>query len=633
MLAINATDLSNIRPVGGNAIRTVIVLGLDGLEPTIVERLLEAGELPHLASLRRQGGYTRVATTYPAQTPVAWSSFATGTNPGGHGIFDFIRRDPTTYRPELGLCRYVERRAFLPPKAENLRRGMPLWARLSQAGVPSAVLRCPCTFPAQPLRGRMLSGMGVPDVRGGFGTPTFYTSGEAVETRESEEVVDVRLRADGAADTVLIGPRHPTTGADVTVPLRLEVDAAERVVRIHSDGRPRTLEVRQGQWSDWLRVKFRVGILQSITGVVRFHLVQLEPLLALYASPLNFDPRVPVFPISAPWDYAGELAAELGMFYTAGMVEDHTGLNNGRIDEAAFLDQCESVLAERERMMTYELERLDGGFFYCLYDTPDRVQHMFWRFREPEHPANVGTMSAEWCGVIDDHYQRCDAIVGRALDFADDRTLVIVLSDHGFGSFQRQFNVNTWLYQNGFLALKKGARPGDTAGDLLQGVDWSRTKAYGLGFAGIYLNLDGREAEGIVSREAAAEVTAAIVGGLTGLRDPSRGRPAIRSVMRREDVYSGAYAEESPDLVINFAGGYRTSSHSALGGVSEQGFEDNVQRWSGDHVLDPELVPGVLFLNRPFDAHGVRLVDMAPTILDALGVEPGPEMEGRSVRP
>lgn len=617
--------------MGRHSIRTVLVLGLDGLEPTIVERLLEAGELPHLASLRRRGGYARLATTYPAQTPVAWSSFATGTNPGAHGIFDFIRRDPTTYRPALGLCRYVERSAFLPPKAENLRRGAPLWTHLSQAGVPSAVLRCPCTFPAESLHGRMLSGMGVPDLRGGFGTPTFYSSATAVEARESEQVVHVPVSDRGSVETVLVGPRHPTTGADVTVPLRLEVDDGERLVRILSDGHPRALEAREGQWSDWLRVKFKMGMVQSMTGIVRFLLVRLEPRFELYASPMNFDPKLPVFPISSPWDYAGELASELGTFYTTGMVEDHTGLNNGRIDEAAFLDQCETVLAERERMMTHEMERLDGGFLYCLYDTPDRVQHMFWRFREPEHPANAGAMSAEWCGVIDDHYRRCDAIVGRALEYADDRTLVIVLSDHGFGSFQRRFNVNAWLHENGFLALKNGARRGEGTGDLLQSVDWSRTKAYGLGFAGIYLNLEGREAEGIVSRDAATEVADAIAGGLKGLSDPGRGQPAIRSVMRREEVYAGAYAGEAPDLLINFAGGYRTSSLSALGGISEEMLEDNVQRWSGDHVLDPELVPGVLFMNRSFDTRLVSLLDMAPSILAALGVEPGPEMEGRSL--
>lgn len=608
-----------------------MVLGLDGLEPTIVERLMEAGELPHLASLRTTGGYGRLATTHPAQTPVAWSSFATGVNPGGHGVFDFIRRDPGAYRPELALHRYAERSPFLPPKAENLRRGTPVWTLLTEAGIPSVVLRCPCTYPAESLKGRMLSGMGVPDLRGGFGTPTFYSSGATVEAHESERVIRVKLGGDGVADTVLPGPRNPRTRTDVSVPLRLEVDAQRGLVRVRSGGQPRVLNVWEGRWSDWLRLRFKVGMLQSVAGQVRFHLVRLAPELELYASPVNFDPKLPPFPISSPWDYAGELARELGPFYTAGMAEDHTGLNNGRFDEAAFLDQCELVLQERERMMTYELERLESGLFYCLYDTPDRVQHMFWRFREPEHPANRGAATDEWRDVIDDHYRRCDALVGRTLEFADDGTLVIVLSDHGFGSFQRGFNVNTWLHQNGFLALKNGEAPGRESGDLLRSVDWSRTKAYGLGFAGVYLNVVGREAEGIVSPDATGPLEDAIVAGLAGLQDRARGHQAIRGVVRRREVYAGPYAQESPDLLINFASGYRTSAWSALGGVAEEVFQDNTQRWSGDHVLDPTIIPGVLFMNRPFQSVGVSMMDVAPTILDAMGLQNGPAMEGRSV--
>ena len=143
--------------------------------PRIVSRLLEAGQLPNLARLKEQGGFTRVATTRPAQTPVAWSTFATGTNPGGHGIFDFLRRNPKNYLPELALNRYEQKNAFLPPKAVNLRRGTPVWELLAAAGKSSTVLRCPCTYPPDRVRGQMLSGMGVPDLRGGLGTSTFYT--------------------------------------------------------------------------------------------------------------------------------------------------------------------------------------------------------------------------------------------------------------------------------------------------------------------------------------------------------------------------------------------------------------------------------------------------------------------------
>ncbi len=611
--------------------RTVVAIGLDGLEPKIVEPLLAAGALPHLRSLAEAGGYSRIATTYPAQTPVAWSTFATGTNPGGHGIFDFIRRDPATYLPEVALNRYVQKNAFLPPRAENMRRGTPFWELLSVAGIPSSVIRHPCTYPPDNLKGRMLSGMGVPDVRGSFGTPTFFTSDHDAKADESEFVVPVLIDVNGNGETALVGPRDPKSGKDVTYPIGLKVDHFDNKVTITSRGDPNMLEVRVGEWSDWLKVKFKLGRLQAVVGMVRFYLMKVDTRFELYASPTNFDPKSPLFPISAPWDYARELAGELGNYYTTGMVEEHTGLNNGRIDEAAYLAQCEHVLDERESMMVYELERLEEGLFYCLYDTPDRVQHMFWRFHEPNHPGNPTGRNNEWVGVIEDHYRRCDTIVGKALQYADDETLVLALSDHGFGSYRREFHVNTWLLENGFLSLKNGVDAGEGAGDLLQNVDWEKTKAYSVGFAGVYLNVQGREATGILSHGSAEDVQAAIIAGLTGLRDSQSGLTPVRSVKRRSEVYVGDYAVESPDLVINFAEGYRASSTTALGGIPSEVFEDNVRPWSGDHVVDPDLVPGVFFSSRPFRNGSVNMLDMAPTILNALGISKGPKMEGSSI--
>jgi predicted AlkP superfamily phosphohydrolase/phosphomutase len=605
------------------------------LDARIVSRLLEADQLPNLARLKKQGGFARVATTRPAQTPVAWSTFATGTNPGGHGIFDFLRRNPKTYLPELALNRYEQKNAFLPPKAVNLRRGVPLWEVLATAGKSSTVLRCPCTYPPDSVRGQMLSGMGVPDLRGGLGTSTFYTTSEAVTPRESENVVRPQPAGDRVFTTRLIGPRNPKGGGDLQIEVSLKVDPAARRLTLQSEGTPRELEVRQGQWSDWLRVKFKVGLLQSIRGMVRFYLVDCEPELALYASPINFDPHSPPFAISEPPEYAGEIARRIGLFYTTGMVEDHAGLNNERISEQAYLDQCEIVWREREKMMLDELEAFKQGFFYCLFDTPDRIQHMFWRFTEPDHPANRGLPpSAEFAQVIDDCYRRCDAVVGKALEFSDDDTLFIALSDHGFNSFRRGVNINTWLHDNGFLALREGVRPGEAAGDLLRQVDWSRTKAYALGLAGIYLNLKGREEQGIVTPEEVEPLKAALARGLTSLPDPEHSNtPTIRRVHPREAIYNGPYLEEAPDLMVDFAPGYRISWSSSMGGIAEKLFEDNVKKWSGDHIIDPEHVPGVLFMNRPFRLEGARLLDLAPTILAALGVPKGPAMEGESLLP
>ena len=538
---------------------------------------------------------------------MAWSTFATGTNPGGHGIFDFLRRNPKNYLPELALNRYEQKNAFLPPKAVNLRRGVPVWEVLAAAGKSSTVLRCPCTYPPDRVRGQMLSGMGVPDLRGGLGTSTFYTSSDAVTARESEQVVRPQPAGEGVFTTYLIGPRNPKGGGDLRIEVTLKIDPEGRSVVLQSEGTPRELIIRQGEWSDWLRVKFKVGLLQSIRGMMRFYLQSCEPELALYASPVNFDPHSPLFPISDPPEYAGELAQA-----HRPLLHDRHGRRPRGTEQRAHLR------ASVPRPVRDRLARARGddaprarscsrkGFFYCLFDTPDRIQHLFWRFTEPDHPANRGVApSADFARVIDDCYRRCDAIIGKALEFSDDETLFIALSDHGFNSFRRGVHLNTWLYDNGFLALRDGVKPGEAAGDLLRQVDWERTKAYAVGLGGIYLNFKGREEQGIVPVDEAEAIKAALVQGLTGLRDPERGNAvAIHRAQPREAVYHGPYLEEAPDILVDFAPGYRISWSSSMGGIAEGQFEDNVKKWSGDHIIDPDHVPGVLFMNRPFRLRG-----------------------------
>jgi predicted AlkP superfamily phosphohydrolase/phosphomutase len=605
------------------------VIGLDGLEPSIVGPMLDAGELPNLAKMRERGGFSTVATTNPAQTPVAWSTFATGTNPGGHGIFDFLRRDPKTYRPDIALNRYESAGAFRPPRAVNLRRGTAVWDILSTRGIDSTVIRCPASYPPDAIRGRMLSGMGVPDLRGGFGTATVYASSDSGHAMEGERLVKVDFEADGSILTQVIGPPSPKDRSDLKFPIRVQIDHDARSVTIRSEGDPSSLVVALGAWSDWLRVSFKAGVFQTVKGIVRFYLSKLGEDFELYASPVNFDPMNSAFPISHPAEFSRELAEELGLFHTTGMVEDHAGLNNGRFGELAYLDQCDLAWREREAMLLRSLDVFKSGLLYCLFDTPDRVQHMFWRFRDPNHPLHEA--DPEMARVIEDQYRRSDRMVGHALEFADDKTLVIALSDHGFGPFRRGVHLNTWLLENGLLTLKEGVKPGESAGDLLRGVDWSRTRAYSLGLGGIYLNLKGREADGIVEADDAERLKGEIARGLGGLPDPADGSTAIRGVKTRESVYSGPFVEEAPDLLVLFSKGYRASSSTSMGGVAEASFEDNRKKWSGDHIIDPSLVPGVLFMDRPFQGGSARLEDLAPTILQALGVPKGAAMEGSSL--
>jgi predicted AlkP superfamily phosphohydrolase/phosphomutase len=150
----------------------------------------------------------------------------------------------------------------------------------------------------------------------------------------------------------------------------------------------------------------------------------------------------------------------------------------------------------------------------------------------------------------------------------------------------------------------------------------------------LYLNQRGREQRGTVAPDEAETLKADIARHLTGLVDPERRAVAIRGVSTREQVYSGPFLAEAPDLIVNCAEGYRISWSSVRGGISDgPQFEDNTRKWAGDHIVDPLLVPGVLLMNLSFRAAGARLVDMAPTILHALGLPAAPAMEGRSLLP
>ena len=613
--------------------KKVIVIGLDGLEPSIVESMMGQEELPHLARMRREGFYGRLKTTYPAQTPVAWSSFATGTNPGAHGIFDFLRRDPQTYQPDFALSRFEPpKNLFARPRVVNQRRGVPLWQLLTEAGIPSTVLRCPCTFPPDPILGRMLAGVGVPDLRGSQGKGTFYTQDNQAPAKAGEPVV--HLDSGAEFDTHVTGPRNSpgNRSGNADCKIRVQADPAARklIIQIHKP--PSTLEIPVGTWSPWVRLQFRLSAIQSVSGIVRFYVRQIAPHVEFYASPVNFDPGAPLFPISSPGDYAKELAEKIGLYSTLGMAEDHSGLEDGRFDEDAFLAQCDLVLAEREKMAFFELGRFTDGLLFVLFDTPDRVQHMLWRFRDPECPGFDRDRALEFGCRIEERLRRYDAFVGRVQEMADRDTLIIVLSDHGFGNFRRAFHVNTWLLENGLLALKRNREPEEDEAEAFSAVDWSRTSAYALGLGGIYLNLKGREREGILEEGGEAErVCRSIQKGLSGLSDPVSHRTAVRRVLRREEIYSGAYAADSPDLLLACAPGFRVSWQTALGGIPRGLFEDNTRRWSGDHIIDPEAVPGILFMNRTAEHDRADMLDMAPTILNYLGVARHESMEGCSL--
>lgn len=618
----------------------VVVLGLDGLSPVIVERMMAQGMLPNFHRLAQQGAYRRLATTNPALSPVAWASFATGTNPGQHGLFDFLRRDPTTYLPDWAMTDvqsspWVFRLGPVKitlgtPRLMAHRKGVAFWQVASAARVPAVILRCPATFPPDKIRGRMLSGLGVPDLRGTQGTFTFYTTAAPTGQQDLGGRVVHVTPSKGVIETAIVGPRNTTVtpAVDVTLPMRITVDRTQGAITVIVAGESRRLAV--GSWSQWWRFRFPLNGWHAVSGIGRFYLGALEPDLTLYLSPINFDPYAPAFSISHPPQYAGELADALGLYHTLGQAEDTWALNEGRFTPETFLEQCDTVLAEREAMWFLELTRFTQGLLVGVFDTPDRIQHMFWRMTDPGHPGYTPEGAATYGRVIETMYQRMDAIVGKTLAMIDDRTVLIVLSDHGFTTFRRVVHLNRWLERHGWLSQHPGFNVAEAP--LFQTVNWAHTQAYAVGLAGIYVNMRGRERAGAVEAGQAPVLTAAIRNALLEWRDPKTGDRVVRTVYDRDSLYHGPYVQDAPDLIIGYEDGYRASWQTALGAVPAAELDNNLKAWSGDHNVDPELVPGVFLINRPVVAAAPKIVDLAPTILQALGVPIPDTMEGQALQ-
>ena len=618
-------------------VRRVIVLGLDGQDPELTERLMDEGVLPHFARLRAEGAFRRLRTTLPAESPVAWASFQTGCNPGKHRIFDFLTPNRRSLRPELCSARVAPAPCTLrlgpyrlplgKPRITGGRRSRPFWKTLANHGVPSTILRVPITFPAEPFGGALLSAMSVPDLRGSQGTYCYFSSDPDERlVLTSGERVPVEW-VDGVARGVITGPDDSVRKGrgELRIPFEVRAGAGGDAV-LHLQGAVHSLKRRE--YTPWITLRFSTGLGLTVRGIARFHLLETDPHLKLYMTPINIDPDRPALPISHPFTYAVYLSKTQGRYATLGLAEDTSALNEGVIDEDAFLDQAHLIHAERERMFFDALDKTRSGAVVCVFDLTDRLQHMFFRHLDPAHPANRGR-DAKHGDVIRKLYVEMDGLVGRTLAAAGEDTAVLVMSDHGFKPFRRCVELNRWLYEEGLLAMR-GEEP--SGADLLGDVDWARTRAYAVGFGGIYLNLAGREARGIVQpgREAAA-VKRRIRDRLRGLTDEDEGVRPVREVYDTGEVYSGPYVDEAPDLIVGFRPGHRVGWASVTGGIGERVFEDNTRPWSGDHNFNPPDVPGMLFANRPIAAGAPSIMDIGPTVLDLLGVPAPPWCDGRSL--
>ncbi len=601
--------------------KRVVILGLDGLSPDIAEKMMADGEMPVLKKLRDEGTFSRLSTTCPGISPVAWSSFQTGVNPGKHGIFDFLAPDRKRYLAKLssvqsgtapseaGLGPF--RRTSMKPFVKLLRKSQPFWSLLKRYGIRSAVLRVPITYPPEPLDGHLLSGMCVPDLRGTQGSYTIFTEDEPQEAvtggiwRRLQKLDENRWSAE------LPGPQN-VDGEYAAVTIKLDI-SGESAVLIIDKGK---LKLKKGLLSDWFELRFRSGR-SKVRGISKFCLTEDsngKPLL--YSTALHVDPYYPSVPISHPVHYSRYLAGLYGPFATLGLAEDTWALNNGAVSEETFLEQAWSIYEERKKMFFDALERTHDGLIVCVFDTSDRIQHMFW-----------GNGSAQG-SPINEMYARMDSLIGETAEKLGTKDMLIVMSDHGFTSFHTCIDFNRWLLENDYLFLEDGVETVDTS---FRGVDWSRTRAWSMGLAGIMLNLRGREGKGIVEPgKEALSLLEEISGKLLKLEN-TNGEKVISSVYQSKSVYTGPYVSLGPDLVIGTERGYRSGWSSVTGGIGKEVLYRNERRWNGDHCHDHRLVPGTFASNVKLNTENATILDIAPTVLRALGVAAPGYMEGKSL--
>ncbi|HKR65258.1 MAG TPA: alkaline phosphatase family protein, partial [Thermoanaerobaculia bacterium] len=583
----------------------VIVVGFDGVDARYTERWMNEGKLPNLAKLRAQGTFRPLLPTTPAQTPVSWSTFSTGIDPGRTGIFDFLRRDPNTYRPVFAAFDEIEKPFLLGPRnplafagaalllfvviaailfarhrrvggfvlvvlgllaaagayfgvtkyipekvpgVVNRRQGTPFWDVAAGAGKKATVIQVPVTFPAEDFHdGHMLSGLGVPDVSGRVGKPFYFTSELDINQGKSNEfsIEVVQLEDNkGVIETKIQGPPNKLFGTPphISIPMTITVAQDRNSIQLEVSGQKMTL--KPGQWTGWVDFVFPFNPLIKLHGISRFHLLSVQPEVKLYLSPINFDPRnlPPGFRISTPPSWAPEVAKEQGLYKTIGWQIDTWAISEGFATEQIFWDDMQWTVSQSRKMFHAFLERDDDLVVQC-FEFPDRVGHVFWRLVDPTHPAYDAKLAAQWGDGLLKAYQTMDQIVGDAMAAAEKKhALLIVVSDHGFASFRRNVHYNTWLVLNGYLTLKTGVQVKDRNLEMLfdqpqfwENVDWSKTRAYAMGLGELYINLKGREGQGIV--EVGAEYDALkkeLQQRLVAMVDPETNQHPVRRVLTRE---------------------------------------------------------------------------------------------------
>jgi predicted AlkP superfamily phosphohydrolase/phosphomutase len=631
--------------------KKVIVIGIDGMDPRLCESMMAEGLLPNFQKLRASGGFSRLGSSVPPQSPVAWANFINGAGPGSHGIFDFVHRHP--HDPTAGFYGAAETVPgddywevdnhrlpldFWPfnhkPGGTVLRRqGEPFWNFLDEAGVPSTFFDLPCNYPPSPSRHghhRCIAGMGTPDMLGTYSTYQHFSEDGPAEPVDDSggrrsslnfEAETARAALIGPPDGLLIEPR-PT---EVEFLVHRDRDAKAVVIEIQG----KRILLKEGQWSGWTTLDFRLSTpwfvpSQKASGICRFYLQEVAPDCKLYVTPINIDPANPAVPISEPGSFIQEASGRLGPFYTTGFQEDYNARRHGVFSDDEFITQADEVLRERLALFEYAVKNYDDGLLFFYFSSSDLQSHILWWDSDEEHPIRASAEARAGFQHVRRLYQRLDTVIGdKIIDPYGSQATIIVMSDHGFANFGTQFNLNSWLRANDYLAV-------EPMGASLKDVDWPGTAAYGLGLNGLYLNLKGRERDGRIEpgeqRDALLDELSAKLEAVVD----ENGQSVIRGVYRSDRIYSGNATALAPDLIIGYRRGYRASWATAGGELTDEVILKNDSAWSADHCADALEVPGVLFSNRPIRGRDPSLVDVAPSILTEFGLPTPSSMAGKS---
>jgi predicted AlkP superfamily phosphohydrolase/phosphomutase len=650
----------------------LVILGFDGMDPHLLKQWMDEGKLPNIAKLAKGGGMYPLQTTHSPESPTAWASFATGVNAGKHNIYDFLVRDTASYLPDLGMVTRTPAKFlfnYFPiskPKLTSTRGGTSFWVTAGKQGVRSDMLTVPVTFPPEDVdNGHLLSGLPLPDIRGTMGTFSYYATDLSRYEEGNTEMGGILKRLVFEGDTAsseLEGPPSPIVrqqiekirhaGAalsesdraklaelqavqDVRIPFTVQWNRAAKTASIAIDGQ--TLPLQPGKWTPWIDLTFKVNFLVRLHGMAQMLLVNAGNELQLYVSPVNFKPDQPPIPISSPSGFSGDLYKAVGNYRTLGWAEATWALNEGRMDEKTFMDDLMVAFDDRAKVILNRVDAKDWDLLIGVIESTDRVQHMMWRLIDPKHPLYDAALVSQFGDSIERVYKRADDFVGEVVNRVGPGVPVMIVSDHGFHSWRKAVNLNTWLVQNGYMTLKGQQGADKKLSDLFGGgtfwenVDWSRTRAYAMGIGQVYFNLRGRESQGIVSPGAeAAALADELSTKLLTLQDPEDGTPIIRAVYKRDDIYSGPFLHNAAELQVGMSEGYRVSWQTTLGGSPPGIVYKNDRKWSADHGgYDFAITSGVFVTGRPITTASPRIIDIAPTVLRYFGLSIPTDIDGK----